>query len=128
MLSQESGQTSREWQLRTGQLMNSELFLGVPPLIVLQKMKKSILILVAGLLIGFLTGRIIPPSKPTSWNQIERGMHYSEVYNVIPSLREGMRDVKGVDTCIAEFGSSYWQLFVYYDDNGKVYRIETKLF
>lgn len=86
------------------------------------------MILVAGLLIGFLAGRMMPPPKPNSWKQIEPGMHYLEVYEAVPALRDGMRDVKGVDTCTAEFGSSYWQLFVYYDGNGKVKRIETKLF
>lgn len=58
---------------------------------------------------------------------IHEGMHYSEVYQVVPELAGGMRDVKGLDTCTAEFGNSYWQLFIYYDEHGKVKEIETEL-
>ena len=92
-----------------------------------EKMKKPILMLLLGAFIGLLAGRIIPPRKPSNWNEIHKGMHYSEVYQVVPKLRGGMRDVKGVDTSTAEFGSSYWQLFVYYNGDGRVDDIETKL-
>ena len=86
------------------------------------------MLLLIGTCIGFLVGRIVPPRKPISWSRIHEGMDYSDVYREVPNLRGSMRTEKGFDTCDSEFGSSYWQLFVYYDDKGKVNQIETKLY
>ena len=91
-------------------------------------MKKTAVMLLLGAIIGFFAGRIIPPRHPSSWKDIQIGMHYSEVYKVVPDLAGGMRDVKGLDTCTAEFGNSYWQLFVYYDNKGNVKSFKTKLY
>lgn len=87
-------------------------------------MKKSIILILIGATIGFIIGRIIPPPNPYSWDELQEGMHYSEVYELVPKLKLGMRTAKGVDTCITEFGKSYWQIFVYYNNEGNVSEIK----
>lgn len=80
--------------------------------------------LAVGLHLGFGIGRLLPPAQPSNWQQVEKGMHYEEVYQAVPDLRGSMRDIKGFDVTSAESGDRYWQLQVYYEQDGRVSNIE----
>ena len=86
--------------------------------------KNDLLLLILGLLLGVVIGRLIPPSAPAHWNQVAIGMHYEKVYEAVPRLRRSMRELKGFDVCSDWSGKRYWQLFVYYDEFGRVSEVE----
>jgi hypothetical protein len=88
--------------------------------------KVHLIFLTIGLLLGLGIGRLIPPAQPSNWKQIEKGMHFEEVYQTVPDLRHSMRDIKGFDTCSAKSGNRYWQILVYYDQKGRVSKLEKR--
>ena len=85
---------------------------------------KRVAAIVAAVLTGYLIGRIVPPSAPDHWREVSVGMPFEEVYREVPELRGSMREIKGFDITRAHTGSRSWVLQVYYDEAGKVSKVE----
>jgi len=86
--------------------------------------RNYLLFLILGLLLGLVIGRVLPPPAPEKWNRVAIGMSYDQVYKIIPNLRRSMRELKGFDICSDWSGNRYWQLIVYYDEFGRVSKVE----
>jgi hypothetical protein len=81
-------------------------------------------VFLAAAVLGYLIGRLVPPAAPHHWSGIYEGMTFENVYQKVPELRGSMREIKGFDITRAHTGSRFWELQVYYDEAGKVSKVE----
>jgi hypothetical protein len=94
----------------------------------MSKMKRIVLgVLAAVIALPLLgaAGRIVfRPAMPSEWHKLHAGMLREEVLTTAAGQHTDMRDLKGFDLFSRETmmlgGSSYWQLFITYDQSGKL--------
>ncbi|MDA0767517.1 MAG: hypothetical protein O3A87_05925 [Verrucomicrobia bacterium] len=83
-----------------------------------------IALLLLGFTAGWLTRSMMRPSYPDHWNLLQLGMTAQQAKGAVPTLDRSLRDAKGFDQTGIDYGKSYWQLQVSYDDETRVSRIE----
>lgn len=79
-----------------------------------------VFVLVVTFACGWVIGFSWRPLYPESWDRIELGMPASEAIKLEPRLSSEMREVKGFDQVIIDFGDRAWTLIVGIDANANV--------
>ena len=86
--------------------------------------------LVCLLLLG-AGGRVaFRPAMPSEWRKLRAGMPREQVLATATGEHTDMRDLKGFDLFSRETtmlgGASYWQLFVTYDQSGRLMHADAR--
>lgn len=90
-------------------------------------MKKAISIIILSVggayLIFFAMRAFMTPNYPQEWDKVAVGMNQSKVHKNIPTIDKGWIEVKGFEQDGKNYGDSYWNLAIYYDQNKNVSKI-----